>query len=229
MNTIAIRRPSRNLDRLHPLAPVNRTPRPFGVGLLDEPLERLPRAKPSPPGMWNLNDLKFTPAVEPVEQAPAPVGVPSSVSRIAIIFGDHRETFRAIATTGGRGWQSEAGKTWVADSAVTKMYQAGRLAILKDAPTPAPVVEMPRPSREDDAWRIGFSLGKQGEDAAPRAHWPESVRKAFTDGFNAGELQRDRDEAEWLDAEADRYSSLEAEWIEPGEYHEMRISPPRSA
>jgi hypothetical protein len=149
--------------------------------------------------------VTFGRGVLPVE--PAEV-IPPDVTRIRIVGLVSAGTY--TATTDGHGrreWadESKPGSRLLGGFA-DRRYREGKVAILADAAkrasggpasvpttTSAPSDGPVDPKAESVAWKLGFDLGRGGEDADLPSGVSARIRASFASGLEAGSRQREAD------------------------------------
>jgi hypothetical protein len=213
-------------------------PRPFGEGIIvdasswpawtDAHRYTIPAtALDAPtPGRLEVPATFDDDELAPLE--PDPETIPADVTRIRIDGPVSSGVY--TATTDGHGrreWADEGkpGSRLLAGFA-DKRYREGRVAILPHQLRSNLCEADPIDHKaESVAWKLGFDLGREGEDPAPLAGVSPRVRMAFASGLEEGGRQRDLD----VDAESERWFLLDkfaaGRTYHDAEWAEMRMSP----
>ena len=67
------------------------------------------------------------------------------------------------------------------------------------------------PSDTDRLWHLGFTLGRDGIEAAPLSLWSYDLQTSFLDGYGWGAVQRDADLDETFRDELEKAEAFAAE------------------
>ena len=194
------------------------TPVPAEIPRNCEEFTPAPTFEPSTPGAWDLTSIELAPAVE-VPAETTPIG---TIPPVVEVEPDDNQAWNLGNDDGVEGRPCEPSASW--SPIVRHAYRMGHRngsnpAFPPVRREPAPVTA---PSREDAAYHFARTLGLDGEDAAPRAHWPATVRRAFLAGLAEGSAERDVREAEDMDR---RWADCVDDRIELEEWAESRCLP----
>jgi hypothetical protein len=186
--------------------------RPFGEGILPKP------------------------SLSPISPLDAEA-IPADVVAIRIVHGADHGEYKPVDGPQGREWSRlDDSYGRIGETAATRAYKGGRLAILSTLPV-VPTKALPPVWTSEDlraaaepvdhraesvAWKLGFDLARDGEIPALPKDCPKRVRAAFANGLEAGEFARASD----LDLSSGRSPLLERPRLLSEGYHEMGMQAP---
>jgi hypothetical protein len=196
---------TRRVAKFSTLAPRRRDRHEFAEGLLADKL-------PAP-----VNRLSGFFAGRAAAASAYPDGIPSSVTRIALIRGDECHEYRRAED--GLRWLRVSDGSPIRATSADRAYREGKVAILPDAPDKAPAPASPAPaprpapapsprpgrggpSAEDVAFEMGRSAALEAGhgDVAPEGPLTAAERAAWHAGLAAGLAEAERSGAAALDA-----------------------------